>query len=159
MSVCLCVLWVYACMHMWMHEQSMKGWSGCCKESPSAQRVFAESLSGPLYVFLLQQFQRIDDDPAKKPLVLAHKRTIEGSTTEVYDLSGPWCDVWSLGVMVLQFCLGSPSQEDKTEVLILEWCLFKEIQTLKNGSVFWLYPYQLCEVTHLKLHTHWAHCV
>ena len=112
--------------------------------------MFAESLSGPLYVFLLQQFQRIDDDPAKKPLVLAHKRTIEGSTTEVYDLSGPWCDVWSLGVMVLQFCLGSPSQEDKTEVLMLKWCLFKEIQTLKNGSVFWLYPYQLCEVTHLN---------
>ena len=69
-----------------------------------------------LYIFLLQQFQKIDDDPAQKTLLLAHKRIIEGSATEVYDLSGPWCDVWSLGVMVLQFCLGSPSQEDKTEV-------------------------------------------
>ena len=77
--------------------------------------MYESSSESLYYVFLLQQFQKIDDNPATNVLVLTHKRIIDGSTTEVYDLSGPWCDVWSLGVILLQFCLGSPSQEDKTE--------------------------------------------
>ena len=79
--------------------------------------MYKSSSESLYYVFLLQQFQKIDDNPTTNRLVLTHKRIIEGSATEVYDLSGPWCDVWSLGVILLQFCLGSPSQEDKTEVL------------------------------------------
>jgi len=65
---------------------------------------------------ILQQFQRIDQTTANHGLVLAHKKEVEGLNTEVYDLEGPWCDVWSLGVIILLFCLGSISEDDKMEV-------------------------------------------
>jgi len=65
---------------------------------------------------ILQQFQRIDQTTANHNLVLAHKKVVEGLNTEVYDLEGPWCDVWSLGVIILLFCLGSISEDDKMEV-------------------------------------------
>ena len=49
---------------------------------------------------------------------------VEGSTAPVYDLDGPWCDVWSLGVIILRFCLGSLSVDDITEVRKIQGFLY-----------------------------------
>ena len=97
-SMCLCKrVCVYVCVEV---HASLCQWSSQCVYNPVAIPA-----------------DRPDKCCYNHNLVLAHKKVVEGSTAPVYDLDGPWCDVWSLGVIILRFCLGSLSVDDITEVL------------------------------------------
>ena len=51
------------------------------------------------FIPCLQQFKNC-------PKRSEFKRTLEDGK-DLYDMEGPWCDMWSLGVVVLQMVLGS----------------------------------------------------
>ncbi len=57
---------------------------------------------------LLQQFSH----PVKGRSLL--ENVVNGTT--LVDLEGPWCDIWSLGVVLLRICLGEDTEEDKHDV-------------------------------------------
>lgn len=50
----------------------------------------------------------------------AYRRQYDGIADPVCTLEGPHCDIWSVGPIVIQFCIGQITQEDKDNVSVCD---------------------------------------
>ncbi len=47
-----------------------------------------------------------------------YKRTLINNDV-TYDMEGPWCDIWSMGVMLIKLAIGRENRDDIQAVIIL----------------------------------------